>query len=651
MAPARVGRKSGLVYAQRAMSSQSETAAASGWRGPAVALVDRVREAVDPRTLTVVALVAIVVLGGWLRLSGANWDGGRHLHPDERYLSQVEDAIKWPDSIGEYLDVHSSPLSPYNTETGKHYVYGQLPLFGGKLLATILGQDDYGHLNLADRRLSALIDTGSIVLVFLLAWTIFAGLGRRAATAGALVAAALYAFTVAAIQDAHFFTTDSWLVFFALLTFLLSSRAVRSAAKTSPSRFRLIHLMIGVSLGMTVACKASGGLVVVAIAVGLAGEAALAARRARFREALARACAGGLTILVAAYLSFRAVSPYAFANSNWLDVRINPSFRSALEEQRALLQGKAIVPPSYQWFLSPRVWDPLKNLIVWQLGIAIGIAALVGMVAMGATVANAIVAHVRKSDSRALGEERLAGLTLFAMLVVFVLTVFFYVGTYFAHTGRYLLPLIPFAAVAAAYVVLLLRNSPALLPVAAVLLTASLLYALAYHHIYTQPTTRVAASDWIVQHVPAGSTIVNENWDDSLPVGSDAQRFKGVTLPVFDADDDAKLRKLYDGLSGADYYFVSSPRAWRTIGRLPRRFPIMSRYYRQLFAGRLGFTEIAHFAVEPGLFGVQLHDVGAEEAFWVYDHAPVRIYQRSEPLSWTAFRNRLCAPAPAPPGC
>ena len=135
----------------------------SGGRRPANANGGRARRDRRPRRLAAAVR--------------ANWDGGRHLHPDERYLSQVEDAIKWPDSIGEYLDVHSSPLSPYNTETGKHYVYGQLPLFGGKLLATILGQDDYGHLNLADRRLCALIDTGSIVLVFLLAWTIFAGLG------------------------------------------------------------------------------------------------------------------------------------------------------------------------------------------------------------------------------------------------------------------------------------------------------------------------------------------------------------------------------------------------------------------------------------------------------------------------------------------
>jgi hypothetical protein len=185
----------------------------------------------------------------------------------------------------------------------------------------------------------------------------------------------------------------------------------------------------------------------------------------------------------------------------------------------------------------------------------------------------------------------------------------------------------------------------------AAVVVGSILYALAYHHIYTEPNTRVAATSWIVAHVPRGSTIANEHWDDSLPVGGAAQEYMGKVVPVFDPDDSTKLRKLYDNLSAADYYFLSSPRAWRTIGRLPARFPLMVRYYRQLFAGRLGFERVARFATQPELFGLRLDDVGAEEAFWVYDHPPVLVYQRARSLSWREFRSRLCSPAPAPSAC
>ena len=109
-------------------------------------------------------------------------------------------------------------------------------------------------------------------------------------------------------------------------------------------------------------------------------------------------------------------------------------------------------------------------------------------------------------------------------------------------------------------------------------------------------------------------------------------------------------RKLYEPLAAADYYVLSSPRAWRTIGRLPDRFPLMTRFYDDLFAGRLGYREIESFRSEPRLLGIRLNDLSAEEAFWVYDHPPVRVFEREQPLGWAAFRQALCA-EPAPPAC
>ena len=624
----------------------------SRWRRNPLVAASRLRESLDQRVLVVAALLGVVVFGGWLRLSGANWDSGMHLHPDERYLTSVASTISWPSSPRQYLDVHQSPLSPYRTDPGKDYLYGQLPLFGGKLFATAIGQDDYAHLNIAGRRLSALVDTGSIVLLFLLALVVFEGLGRRFAVAGGLIAASLYAVTVTVIQSSHFFTMESWLVFFSLLTVLLSAHALRGATDSS-GRFRLAHVVVGASLGLAVACKVSGALVAVPVLLGLFGETALIARRVGSLEGYVRACAAALTILCAGYVAFRAVSPYAFASSNWLDIRINTAFRDALARQQDAVNGKSLYPPAYQWLLSPKLWDPLKNLVTWQLGLPLGIAALAGLLAMSVAFLRPLIRLLRRRRPRAgLEPQQQATLTLYLMVVAFVAVVFVYFGSSFAHTGRYLLPLVPFAALAGAYgLVSLWRWRPAGLAVTAAVIAGSALYALAYHHIYTQATTRAAATSWIAAHVPPGKRIANENWDDSLPVGSLAQQYTGHVLPVFDADDSAKPRKLYDGLATADYYFVSSPRAWRTIGRLPDRFPLMVRYYRQLFAGRLGFTRVAEFVSEPELFGVQLHDIDAEEAFWVYDHPPVYIYERGRELTWPEFRARLCSPPPAPSGC
>ncbi len=584
----------------------------------------------------------MVAVGGWLRLSDANWDRGNHLHPDERYLSIVADQVKWPHSVGAYLDVSRSPLSPYNTDAGQSYVYGTLPLFATKLVAGVVNRDDYGHLNLVGRRLSAVLDLGTTILVFLLARLVLARAGRSEAVAAGLAAAAAYALSVTAIQISHFATTDSWLVFFGTLTFYLACRAV--AAPLRAQRFELGWIAVGAAFGLAVACKASGLLGALAIVVALGGRAMLGARIGGAREAAIRTAAAVAAVSVPAYLCFRLVSPYAFQSSFWLNPSISHAYRAALDAQQAALDGKILAPPGYQWLLSARVWDPLKNLIVWQLGFPLGAAAAFGLAILGIDLVRRLLVLLRQ---RVAPDVEVIAATVLLMLVGTVLLQFFWFATLFAHSGRYLVSLVPLLAVAAAYgLVRILASRPWLLLTAAgVILASTGIYAFGFHTVYERTNTRVAGSDWIVRHAPPGSAIANEHWDDSLPLGGDFAGFRGVTLPVFDPDDNTKLAKLGGALSEADYYVVSSPRAWRTIGRLPERFPLMVRFYRQLFAGRLGFERVASFEVEPRVLGFDLDDLGAEEAFWVYDHPPVAIFRRTRRFSVARLSHVLCKPA------
>jgi hypothetical protein len=621
------------------------SARASGLATSLAAATDRLRLS-RAEALAVCLLTLTLAAGAWLRLSHSNWDRGGHLHPDDRYMSIVADNIDFPSSVGRYFDVQKSPLSPYNTPEGQNYVYGTLPLFGTKLAASALGRDDYARLNIVGRRLSAIVDTLSILLVFVLARMYFAQEGARAATEGGLLAAALYAGTVTAIQHAHFFTTDSWLVFFTLLAFTLAVAAVRRTSTRPTSSFPALVLGVGAALGLAAASKISGLVVVVPVAIALLGLAGLGGGRA---QALLRFSAAGLSAVVAAYVGFRAVEPYAFAHSSWLDLATNTHLRDALRWQHDAVTGQIIFPPAYQWMVSKRVWAPLENLVVWQLGPALGIAALGGVGLLTWRVARPFVALRRGARRIDRSPAAIAELTGHVMLVIFVVGGFLYFASRFAHTGRYLVPIVPLLCVAAAAAVLALDRfgSAVRLTAAAAVLVPTLLYALAFNHVYAETNTRIAASDWIIQNVPAGSTVVNEHWDDSLPVGGPAG-FTVLQLPVFDPDDAGKLPKLYAGLSRADYYVVSSPRAWKTIGRLPDRFPFMTRYYRLLFSERLGFKTAATFRSYPELFGVQLRDLRAEEAFWVYDHPPVTIFRRAVRLSPAEFRRRICEAPPRP---
>lgn len=603
----------------------------------------------------VAALIVVMVAAGWLRLSGANWDQGAHLHPDERYIASLANVLHFPGSLGSYLDVRRSSLSPYNAEGGRSYSYGTLPLFATKAVADVVGQGDYDHLYLVGRRLSALLDIATILLVFLITRTLLAGRSRpRRAFQGGLLAAALYALTVAAVQASHFFTTDTWLVFFGTLTFYLAVRSLRPAGRVDWQVIVLVAL-VGLGMGFTVACKASGLFVAIPVVIALLGRAAIAAPRLRLPGAALHVLSDGLVVLVSAYLGFRLVSPYSFAHSSWLDLTIGADYRHALQEQRNILDGKAIFPPTLQWLLSPRLWDPFRNLVTWQLGIPLGVCAIGGTGLLAGQVARPLAAVARTRAwrrSSLLSAEALIGLTARVMLLAFVGSVFFYVATRFQHMGRYLLPILPLLAVAAAYALAVLfdRRERLFASFAVLVLALTGAYALAFHAIYSTRTTRLAANDWIAEHVLPGSTIADENWDDTLPVGGLAASYKLIIVPVFDADDGSKLRKLYAGLSTADYYALSSPRAWRTIGRLPDRYPLMVRFYRQLFAGRLGFEPAMSFSSQPRLLGVHVDDLSAEEAFWVYDHPPVRIFRHTARLTFAEFRGVLCTP-PSPSAC
>ena len=145
--------------------------------------------------------------------------------------------------------------------------------------------------------------------------------------------------------------------------------------------------------------------------------------------------------------------------------------------------------------------------------------------------------------------------------------------------GRYLVPITPFLAVAAAYALSASLGGGAFSPPSPELCRRR------------PPPRRSRSSTSSCRRIRAwphptgssrtlpGSRIANEHWDDSLPVGGRAQAFTLLELPVFEPDDDTKLGKLYAVLAESDYYVLSSPRAWRTIGRLPDRFPLMTRFY------------------------------------------------------------------------
>jgi YYY domain-containing protein len=153
-----------------------------------------------------------------------------------------------------------------------------------------------------------------------------------------------------------------------------------------------------------------------------------------------------------------------------------------------------------------------------------------------------------------------------------------------------------------------------------------------------------------------GATIANEGaWDDPLPVRIDGyDAFGGIyqdlNFDMYEVDNPQKLERYINILDQTDYILISSSRQWGSLPRVPQRYPMNTLYYRSLlgcppertiewcynvaapgkFSGELGFELVKAFQSNPRIGALDVNDQFAEEAFTVYDHPKVFIFEKSQ---------------------
>lgn len=609
-----------------------------------------------PRAAATGLLLLVVLFGGALRCWNLDWDGGAHLHPDERYLAIVSSKVSAPSSATQWFDTDRSPLNPANH--GERYVYGTAPLFAGKGVATWLEHgartgdqparavtvalDHLGIDLLADdgtprfdggyqmvpvgRLLSALLDTTTIVAVYLLG----AALGTRRGPAGerlgrgrrvGLVAALAWAVTPLAIQQAHFFVVEPMLTAATAWALLAAVRLARG-----PSVGRTVLLAGGLAAGVAGASKISGLSVLAAVGAGaLIGRApaiaaawraaggSLVGRAWAARSAVVPLLVDAAVLVWTTFVVLRLLQPYAFHGLG-LDAR----WRSALADL-SVLQAGADVPTNVQWADRVPVLEPVYQVVRYGFGLPMLALAVVGSLGWR---------HRRRWS---VDPAR-------AVLVLWVVGTVALFTPRFVSAMRYLLPAGPaVAALAGAGAVRLLAGRSWARRTGLVLVAATVLFGLAFANgVYGRQNTRLAASDWLVANVPDGATLSFQEWDDGLPVGSEAATAKGFrseSLAPFALVTPDDVRAFAASLDRIDYVVESSDRVSGAVAQVPARQAPVLRYYAALADGRLGFEEVASFTSGPRLFGIDLGDGGSEESFRVYDHPPVRIFRKTSAFS------------------
>ncbi len=652
------------------------------------------RDVSASRRFEYTAFALILALAAALRLTGVNWDNGSQLHPDERFLFMVEGAIRpglvIPGSNGAgdstreapiwqyYFDSARSGLNPHNVGYG-FFVYGTFPLFAAKIVIAWLQSLGIDRIHVVGRTLSALSDIGSVWLTVAISRRLF---GTRIA----LLSAVFMATCVLHIQQAHFFVFDSFLVTLVLATFWYCLDIVAFSRWTDFAK-------VGVLLGLTLATKLS--MVLFLPVIALAGMTHLVSSNSRtpgrneseqklravttgianIDQVIARiitawddgrfatVVAGGLLVGLVAIATFRVAQPYAFAGPTVLDLRLNSRWLDNIDYQAKSQSGEVDLPPSIQWANTTPVLFPIRHMVVWGLGIPLGVAGLVGVV--GASW----MAVTR-------GHWQLGLVAFWAALCLL------YFSSVLNKTMRYLLPAYPFVMILAAWAVvgfvdfarrlreanssqrslsmndaiadrfqgLMVRLGVA--PAAsiagwgllAVVVGWSAAWSFAFTRIYQRPVSRGAASLWIYQNVPPPAPMANEHWDDPLPLpipGYDHSRYAGPQLPLYDPDEPKKIDTIIQMLSQSTYLNMTSNRLYGSIPRMPERYPMTTEYYRRLFAGELGFTQVASITSYPTLGPWTINDDNAEEAFTVYDHPKVLIFKKDSDFSAQKARDIL----------
>ena len=538
-------------------------------------MISDIRETITERTqfdstsnsLVALLLVIVLAVGGYYRFVGLNWDDFTHLHPDERFLTQVVAGIggnvafadeaeadqcreRYPDNNGNgtylnggYFDAQCSSLNPNNVGYGL-YVYGTLPLFIADVasdayadtlstlddLGLITSQADpiygydvwrgYNGAHLVWRALNGAADLLAAFFLFLI--------GRRLHGKWVgLLAVALYVAAPLPIQKAHFATVNSMANLFGVMALYYAVRVLDTGSWVD-------YFAFGLAFAAALASRINlVPLVILVITASVVRMLPIFDRKLAWgeRQRLINHEFGGLVLAgIVTIVAFRIFQPYAFLGPGFFPLNVevlieeissgeihslgifNAEWLANIQQAQFLVSGAAESPPNYQWVNRTGYVFPLTNMILWGMGIALGLSAWLSWIGAGVLIVR--------------GQ---AGANRNLLPVLWLLVYFAWIGNLWVMSMRYYLPLYPALALLAAWgLVYVWRHARTLswqplrryaAPVLIVFMVGfTHIWALMFTNIYRNMLTRVQASHWIWENVPGDFAMRIDGAPESTPL-------------------------------------------------------------------------------------------------------------------------------------
>ena len=658
--------------------------------------------------LTCFFLILILVLAFGLRFYGINWDQFHHFHPDERMIAMVAEKIRLPKPLT--LSAILTPKSPLNP---KFFAYGSFPIYLLKFTGNIASIFDakyatYKYLNLVGRYLSVLFDLGTIIVIYKIAKLLNQSLRRirhaelnsasksqsefkteipkqvrddkKHIALTTLLPSLFYTLSVLAIQTSHFYVVDIPLTFFITLTLYQLLKL-----KTRPSLKSAIAT--GIAFGLAMATKISAILLIIPVSI------TLVIIFLRKRNLLSVFCYLFFVICFCS-LFFALTMPYALIDF--------PTFKANTLEQSRMTKDAFIFPYTLQYVGTVPYLYQLKNMVLWGMGIPLGIIAVAGAIFVSLSVLKILFSSVipakagiyknnllyrfrvkpgmtRKNKS--FKNWKIGKFDNLLILLSFFFPYLLVTGSFAIKFMRYWLPIYPlfciFGGILMSRIIDFFRSQRTknkeqrtktqhkgqiltkfyLLSVICFLLSM-FLWPLAFISIYSQPNTRVSATEWINENIPQGSSLAVEHWDDRVPMRGN---YQFLEMPMYEPDtSEQKWEIVNSNLEKADYIIIASNRLYTPLMKLtdcqnlpPHRcYPKTAEYYQKLFNASLGFTKVAEFSSFPQLsifpdssnrgsstptlcvecrdnYQLSINDSSADESFTVYDHPKIMIFKKT----------------------
>jgi len=364
-------------------------------------------------------LIGLLVIGIYFRFAWVNWNQDTDLHPDEYGLTGTLSRLAIPKSLGDYFNTRLSPMSPYQKYDSEgnplpdgpespmpdnRMRWGQWPLTLIRWAAEATDNTGYGNLRLLGRKLSALADSFALLVIFFIGWRLY-----RSHHVG-LLAAALSGLAVMQIQQSHFMTADNFATLFSALAMYCAVRVAQTPTPIprplppsgssptgegeSPLLFASFangggsgwglwgwYALFGVFSGMAVASRIN-----LVVLCGLILVAALIAHADEWQKGKADLVAIGMRLAlagVAALLTFRVTQPMSFraekGDTTILTIHLNPEWVESMKVAQAESNLVGNSPPYEQWTARPKIIFPLVNMVVWGMGLPLGLTAWAGL--------------------------------------------------------------------------------------------------------------------------------------------------------------------------------------------------------------------------------------------------------------------------------